>query len=154
MADPDWEAGLMARGVLPDSVPDAAAPRRWKRIVMTTGSHHMQTYWVAASATGGSSASLALAAGGPAMDPARGRLIRPPEGARTFDVWHDSCIECHAVAGEKNFERGKGWEAERRRGSASPAKACHGPADEHVRANEIPCVATASASRASPTRRS
>ena len=44
LVDPDWERQLRLQGADPDRVPDP--PMVERRIVMTTGSHHMQTYWV------------------------------------------------------------------------------------------------------------
>ena len=138
MADPDWEADLLARGKRPDAVPDARAPRRWKRIVMTTGSHHMQTYWVASERDGRlfNFPWLWLNAD-QRWIPREDGFIRPPDGARTFDVWHDSCIECHAVAGEKNHTASAGWNP-RAAELGIACEACHGPAGEHVRVNQDP----------------
>jgi len=138
MADPDWEADLFDRGVRPDSVPDARTPRRWKRIVMTTGSHHMQTYWVASDRDGRlfNFPWLWLNAD-QRWIPREDGFIRPPDGARTFDVWHDSCIECHAVAGEKEHRPLTGWNP-RAAELGIACEACHGPAEEHVRVNQDP----------------
>ena len=43
MADPDWEAGAQANGIDLNRVNPPIVKRQ---IVMTTGSHHMQSYWV------------------------------------------------------------------------------------------------------------
>jgi predicted CXXCH cytochrome family protein len=138
MADPDWEAELIARGVRPDTVPDAAAPRAWKRIVMTTGSHHMQTYWVASARDGRlfNFPWLWLNTD-QRWIPREDGFIRPPEGPRSFDLWHDSCIECHAVGGEKDFDARSGFEP-RAAELGIACEACHGPGDEHIRANRDP----------------
>lgn len=138
MADPDWEADLMDRGVRPDSIPDARAPRRWKRIVMTTGSHHMQTYWVASGRDGRlfNFPWLWLVEDARWI-PREDGFIRPPDGARTFDVWHDSCIECHAVGGEKEQDPRAGW-SPRAAELGIACEGCHGPAREHVRVNQDP----------------
>jgi predicted CXXCH cytochrome family protein len=138
MADPDWEADLIARGVSPDTVPDEQAPRLWKRVVMTTGSHHMQTYWVASARDGRlfNFPWLWLVAD-QRWIPREDGFIRPPDGPRTFDVWHDSCIECHAVAGEKEQAPLTGWNP-RAAELGIACEACHGPAQEHVRVNRDP----------------
>lgn len=138
MADPDWEADLLARRVRPESVPDVSAPRRWKRVVMTTGSHHMQTYWVGSERDGRlfNVPWLWLEAD-QRWIPREDGFIRPPEGGRTFDVWHDSCIECHAVAGEKIVDSRTGWDP-RAAELGIACEACHGPAEEHVRTHRSP----------------
>ncbi len=138
MTDPDWEARLLARGVRPDRVPDDRAPRRWKRIVMTTGSHHMQTYWVGSDRDGRlfNFPWLWLNAD-QRWIPREDGFIRPPEGGRTFDVWHDSCVECHAVGGEKDFDPQRGWNP-RAAELGIACEACHGPGEEHVRRNRNP----------------
>jgi len=138
MTDPDWEADLIDRGVLPDSFPDERTPRRWKRIVMTTGSHHMQTYWVASERDGRlfNFPWLWLNAD-QRWIPREDGFIRPPDGVRSFDVWHDSCIECHAVAGEKEHRPFTGHEP-RAAELGIACEACHGPAEEHLRANQDP----------------
>src|SRR5262245_16559184 len=47
MVDPEWRDGWLKRGIDPASHP---SPRIVdQRIVMTTGSHHMQAYWVQGS---------------------------------------------------------------------------------------------------------
>lgn len=138
MADPDWEADLFDAGTRPDSIPDERAPRRWKRIVMTTGSHHMQTYWVASERDGRLFNFPWLWLNqDQRWIPREDGFIRPPDGARTFDVWHDSCIECHAVAGEKDRTAQAGW-SPRVAELGIACEACHGPAGEHVRVNQDP----------------
>lgn len=138
MADPDWEADLLASRVSPETVPDASAPRRWKRIVMTTGSHHMQTYWVASDRDRRLFNFPWLWLNeDQRWIPREDGFIRPPDGPRTYDVWHDSCIECHAVAGEKNHDPRKGWEPSAAELGIA-CEACHGPGKEHIRAHRSP----------------
>lgn len=140
MADPDWERDLLDTGRRPEA--ETSPPMRWKRIVMTTGSHHMQTYWVASERDGRlfNFPWLWLVEDARWIPREEG-FIRPPEGPRTFDLWHAACIECHAVAGEKNHRRtgsraGR-WEPEVAELGIA-CEACHGPADQHVRAHNDP----------------
>ncbi len=136
MADPDWERDLLDGGRRPERV--TRPPRRWKRIVLTTGSHHMQTYWVASERDGRLfNFPWLWLIEEQRWIPREDGFIRPPEGARTFDVWHDSCIECHAVAGEKTRGAQGEWTPEVAELGIA-CEGCHGPAEDHVRANESP----------------
>ncbi len=136
MADPDWERDLLDSGRRPERF--SRPPMRWKRIVMTTGSHHMQTYWVASERDGRLfNFPWLWLIEEKRWIPREEGFIRPPDGPRTFDVWHGACVECHAVAGEKNREPDGAW-------SPSAAElgiaceSCHGPAEEHVKRNQDP----------------
>jgi predicted CXXCH cytochrome family protein len=136
MADPDWERDLLDRGRRPEQVP--RPPRGWKRIVMTTGSHHMQTYWVASGRDGRLfNFPWLWLVKEQRWIPREDGFIRPPGGARTFDVWHSTCIECHAVAGEKTRSPAGDWMPEAAELGIA-CEGCHGPAEEHVRANADP----------------
>ena len=44
MVDPDWDAAMRAGGV--EGALDSDTPLVTRKIVMSTGSHHYQTYWV------------------------------------------------------------------------------------------------------------
>ena len=136
MADPDWERDRLDSGRRPERV--ARPPRSWKRIVLTTGSHHMQTYWVASERDGRLfNFPWLWLIEEERWIPREDGFIRPPEGARTFDVWHGACIECHAVAGEKTRGPDGEWKPEVAELGIS-CEGCHGPAEEHVRANANP----------------
>jgi len=136
MADPDWERDLLDARRRPERV--AVPPMQWKRIVMTTGSHHMQTYWVGSARDGRLfNFPWLWLIDEQRWIPREDGFIRPPEGARTFDVWHGSCVECHAVAGEKTRAADGRWAPEAAELGIA-CEACHGPADEHVRAHQSP----------------
>ncbi|MFK7896556.1 MAG: hypothetical protein AB8G23_12010 [Myxococcota bacterium] len=136
MADPDWERDLLDSGRRPERI--ARPPRSWKRIVMTTGSHHMQTYWVASEKDGRLfNVPWLWLVEDERWIPREDGFIRPPEGARTFDVWHGACIECHAVAGEKTRGVGGEWSPEVAELGIA-CEGCHGPAEEHLQANADP----------------
>ena len=44
LVDPDLEKAHFVRGLDPNDIPNP--PRVWRPVVMTTGSHHLQGYWV------------------------------------------------------------------------------------------------------------
>lgn len=137
MVDPDWEHELLAKSVYPNLQPDP--PRVWKRIVMTTGSHHQQTYWVA-SKNGRKLYNLPFMylVDDDRIVPREEVFLRPPNAGRGFDVWNNNCIECHSVAGEPNFDDATGHFDTRVAELGISCEACHGPGHEHVRANRDP----------------
>lgn len=131
MVDPDWEHQQLARGVHPNQVPDP--PRTRKRIVMTTGSHHQQTYWV-----GGRSGNqlynlpFMYLVDDRRLVPREDVFLRPPHAGRGFDVWNNNCIECHSVAGESNLDSSTGTFSTEVAELGITCEACHGPGHAHV----------------------
>jgi predicted CXXCH cytochrome family protein len=110
-----------------------------RRVVMTTGSHHMQVYWHAEE-----DGSLRSAAWAWLREPAPGRfvpndatLLRPPAETVAY-TWNRVCIKCHAVAGNP------GWDETQQRVASEVAElgiaceACHGPAAAHVAQHRDP----------------
>jgi hypothetical protein len=99
MPDPDWEATQYPEGMPRDTV--ANAPRIQLPIVMTTGSHHLQAYWV--PSTHGNKLRIFpwvyhIASG--RWLPNGDSFINPPDAARYPQIWNNNCIQCHSVAGE------------------------------------------------------
>ncbi len=106
-------------------------PRTTRQIVMTTGSHHHQTYW---------------------MQNPNGVLIqfpwvyhinterwvyridsflRPPTDVVTYNVWNLSCIACHTTGGQPRVDPlTKTMYSAGELGIA--CEACHGPGEAHV----------------------
>jgi predicted CXXCH cytochrome family protein len=136
MVDSDWEHDLLARGQSPDGVPNP--PRVRTRIVMTTGSHHQQTYWVA-SATRGVlyNVPFMYLVEDQRLVPREDVFLRPPDAGRGHDVWNNNCIECHSVAGEGNFDQSGMAHSEVAELGIS-CEACHGPGYKHLQANRDP----------------
>ncbi|MFN0151850.1 MAG: cytochrome c3 family protein [bacterium] len=134
MVDPEWEQSLVARGTDPVSV--AGAPRVDRRVVMTTGAHHMQTYWVG-GARDGQLFNLPFvwlneeARWAPREDV----FLRPEDLGRQFGTWHNNCVECHCVAGEQGFDTNARTFEPSTAELGIACEACHGPGEEHVRAN-------------------
>jgi predicted CXXCH cytochrome family protein len=134
MTDPDWERGQRVQGIDPDATRDP--PRAWRRIVMTTGSHHMQTHWVASrSGREVFNVPFVYLFEQGRWVPREDVFLRPPDAGRLFAVWNNSCIECHSTAGKVGFD----FARERFDSSVAEmgiaCEACHGPARAHVEAN-------------------
>jgi predicted CXXCH cytochrome family protein len=101
--------------------------------VMTTGSHHLQGYWVP-SHKGSALHQLPFV-----FDlhdkrwiPVQDEFLTPPSDRRRFAVWNNSCIQCHAVAGQPglNQRTDELWSSVAEFGIA--CESCHGPGAQHV----------------------
>jgi predicted CXXCH cytochrome family protein len=137
MLDPEWERGTIERGSDADTVRDA--PRVWKRIVMTTGSHHMQTYWVSGSKDGRLyNFPFVWLREDERWAPRDDVFLRAPEYRRQFATWQDNCIECHSVAGEPRFDKAANTFDPHVGELGIACEACHGPSEAHIRAHQNP----------------
>jgi len=114
--------------------------REWQQILMTTGSHHYQVYWVANGNTR-------------ELDPLP-VVYRIPEGrwvprsavflAPPVDTardesgrWNNTCVHCHATQAQPRLLGPD--EIDTRVGEFGIAcESCHGPGADHVRANADP----------------
>ena len=119
----------------------AGAPRE-RRVVMTTGAHHMQGFWVS-HGKGNLLDQLPLMwLVGEVGEPGRwipiaDSFLKPP-GSQAGSPWNASCIFCHSVRGRPRLDR-KTMAAETTAAELGIAcEACHGPAREHVAANRDP----------------
>ncbi len=137
MVDPDWEHDLLDKGSYPNDAPDP--PRTHKRVVMTTGSHHMQTYWVGSDRDGRLfNVPFVWLNEDERWAPREDVFLRPPGFPRQFGTWHSNCIECHAVAGEERRDEASGAWAPEAAELGIACEACHGPGGAHIAANRDP----------------
>ena len=132
MVDPDWEREQIILRTL-DPHNQVNPPRVRKRIVMTTGSHFKQTYWVASSV----GKMLCRVPWSYRLDdqrwiPLDNDFLRPPGASRIFSVWDNDCIECHSVAGQPRKNKQTIWDAHVAELGIA-CEACHGAGAEHVR---------------------
>lgn len=137
MVDPDWERLNRLRGADVETVSNP--PRVERRIVMITGSHHMQTFWVP-SEFGRELINLPFVY---LFEDQRwvareDVFLRPPEAGRFLDLWNDNCIECHSTVGVPGLEDGSEAFETAAVELGIACEACHGPAQEHVRENRNP----------------
>ena len=135
------------RGQTPGQTP--IRPRRIKRqVVMTTGSHNQQIYWYA---TGNSRVLGQLPAIWLTADrqwiPRRAAVMRPPGGSHVSETgaWNGICVACHTTNGQPQFDTPFGSAAIASQTADTRAaefgiacESCHGPSDEHARANRNP----------------
>ncbi len=129
MVDPDWEQAQRARRRV-----GGEGPRVWKRVVMTTGSHHMQVYWV----PGRRGRVLHIFPflyhiGQQRWIPREAAFLRAPQMGPIGGVWNDNCIDCHSVGGQPGLDFRTGQFDTRVAELGIACEACHGPGKEHVR---------------------
>lgn len=142
MIDPLWE--IEHPHMTPARLP-ADAPRIKQRVVMTTGSHHLQAYWVQRPDSNGVYYQLPLiySIGDQRWIPSQDSFLAPPAdvlwGSQT---WNVMCTGCHAVAAAPRMmidpETKRGTMFSRTAELGIACESCHGPAEEHVRVNGSP----------------
>ena len=101
MVDPDWDRDRRARGIADGS---ETPPLVDRRIVMTTGSHHQQTYWVA-SRWGFELLQFPweFHIEEKLWFPTEDAELREESSERYSGHWNSSCIHCHSVASNPGF---------------------------------------------------
>jgi len=141
-ADPD------DRGPTPEPDTGIRHHGRIKRqVVMTTGSHNQQIYWYT---TGHSRILGQLPAIWLAADrrwiPRRAAIMSPPGRALSeTGGWNGICVACHATNGQPRFDTPFGSQPIESQAADTRAvefgiacEACHGPSEDHARANRNP----------------
>ena len=122
----------------PDYRGAAHPPRIKRRIVMTTGSHHMQHYWYATGdrRTLGKFPLTYLLKDQKRWIPDKDVFLMPYSSHLSSGTgsWNSACIQCHATHGQPMLASMDTRVAE----LGIACEACHGPAEEHVRANRDP----------------
>lgn len=109
------------------------APIVERQVVMTTGSHREQAFWVAGRRPG----DLRLApfvwmTREAAFVDRRDAFILPPSAPMPPVRWGSSCIACHAVAGEPRHDLQRDSFDTRVGELGVACEACHGPGAAHV----------------------
>lgn len=130
LVDPEWDEAERAAGRTGDA-PDA--PRVTREVVMSTGSHHFQTYWI----NGREGNELWQVPWVWELEkqrwlPAEDAFLAPPELPRRVTQWNDNCIQCHAVGGQPGKHVGGEHFISRVAELGIACEACHGPGKPHV----------------------
>lgn len=131
LPDPEDRLARLAAGASIDDVPIVA-----RRVVMTTGSHHMQVYWAQSPRDRRLHAlPYAWLIDQARWVPVESTLLRPPQGEVVY-TWNRACIPCHAVAGQPRIDDAAIDTRVAELGIA--CEACHGPGAAHVAARRSP----------------
>ena len=145
MADPEWEQEMVDQGM---KLADLAAPPIVdRRVLMTTGSHHYQTYWIAG--TRGREmfqVPWVFHLKEERWLPRQDAFIAPQDTERAIVQWNERCITCHSTGGNPGLQLVGGMSGQ----SGVPVlesevgelgiscEACHGPGAEHVQYHQNP----------------
>jgi predicted CXXCH cytochrome family protein len=136
LPDPD----VVARETLANHpTPQATASLVERRVVMATGSHHQEVFWVG----GKRGNELRLAPVAFLLDERRfvsrrDAFLQPPDAPQHAVRWNSNCVTCHATLGRPEHDEA----ADRFTTSAAElgiaCEACHGAGGEHVRRHRNP----------------
>jgi hypothetical protein len=129
--------GFWVRGAEP--IPDSSDSLRLEqRVVMTTGSHNYQLYWLQSDGRSGMQPfPLVYLLDEGVWIPRKSRFLTPPVERTPIEAgrWSIHCIKCHATRGQPRY----GPDEETRVAELGIAcEACHGPGAEHARRNRDP----------------
>jgi len=130
MPDPEVDApGAMA--ALYETPPENL-PRIQRRVVMTTGSHHYQAYWIR-SGVGNALRQFPFVyhLEEKRWIPKHESFLCPPNNYPQYAVWNLGCIRCHSVAGQPQLDETGGLNS-RAVELGIACESCHGPGRQHV----------------------
>lgn len=118
-----------------------AAPMRDVRVQLLTGSHHHQAFWVAGARAGELVAAPAVYwIDEGRLIPRRDAFLNPPDAPERLVRWNSNCVQCHAVAGAPEHDSARDAFSTSAAELGIACEACHGRAEEHVRAMQNPLV--------------
>ncbi len=151
----DGEFWVEKRSVGSADANDAARPPDARPIVMTTGSHHMQGYWVRRDRSNLLDQLplmwLVEPDGSGRWVPLADSFLAPPNDNAERSSWNLNCIFCHSVAGVPGVDRRSRMLETEVAELGIACEACHGPGQRHVAAHQRPPARDATADRADPT---
>lgn len=109
------------------------------KVMMTTGSHHYQTYWVESPRFDRLMQTLPLIylPKDKRWIPREAAFMRGPDDTGRFITqWNHHCIKCHSTSGNPGLDDKTGLLNTKVAELGISCEACHGPGEEHVRANQ------------------
>lgn len=112
-----------------------------RRVLMTTGSHHYQTYWVDGSEKYGrllQTLPLIYLINDRRWIPREAAFMHPPGVSHMITQWNDHCIKCHSTGGIPGLDKNTGKFATQVAEMGIACEACHGPGDVHIRQHRNP----------------
>lgn len=111
-------------------------PRRRCRVVMTTGSHHYQTYWVESPRYSGLLQTLPLVylMSDQRWVPREAAFMRGTnDTGRFITQWNHHCIRCHSTGGNPGLNDKTGLLETKVAELGIACEACHGPGEQHAK---------------------
>ena len=120
-----------------------------RRVLMATGSHHYQTYWVGHDEfdTVLNTLPLVYLPEERRWIPREAAFISPPDQPRRMiTIWNDHCINCHSTGGSPGLKGPKTLDTSVGELGIS-CEACHGPGENHVAKHQSLAANPSSASQ-------
>lgn len=109
------------------------------RLVMTTGSHRQQAYWISGDRPGDLRIlPYVWLVEDQRLIPRHEAFLTPPDRPIQRVRWSSSCIACHSVAGEPRHDPTQDAFDTRVAELGIACEACHGPGAEHVARHRNP----------------
>ncbi len=112
-----------------------------RQVVMTTGSHHYQTYWVPGDPKFGNllqTLPLVYLIKEQKWIPREEAFMNPPNSIHLVTQWNHHCIRCHSTEGNPGLLDTTGGFDTSVGELGISCEACHGPGGPHERANRDP----------------
>ncbi|OUT62752.1 MAG: hypothetical protein CBB70_15370 [Planctomycetaceae bacterium TMED10] len=104
-----------------------------RRVVMSTGSHHYQAYWVPNLKRQPIEIPLYYNIAEQRWIPKQKSVIEPPDTPGNSAHWNSHCINCHSTGGMPFFDEERMVADSRVADFGISCEACHGPGREHVK---------------------
>lgn len=137
----NWREKFINAGINPESVIGTSrSPFLTRKIEMTTGSHHMQVFWVS---NGGRMMELPFYyhIDGQRWIPRDDSVLAPPQpldaGVSTAE-WRLDCIKCHSLGGNPGMSKFSTSLESSVAEFGISCEACHGPAKKHIEHHRSP----------------
>ena len=102
MVDPAWESQRKLRGLPIEGFRNH--PVIDQQIVMTTGSHHHQAYWIKGAGNEFRQVPFVYHIATKQWIPNEDSFLQPGSHERQSQRWNDNCIICHTVGGRPGLE--------------------------------------------------
>lgn len=107
-------------------------------VIMTTGAHHMQNYWMPKADGTRQQLPFAWWVRDARWIPTADSFLQPAPAEIFETIWDDTCNSCHTV-GSVSFPEGTDqWGALALSELGVSCEACHGPGADHAAANRSP----------------
>jgi predicted CXXCH cytochrome family protein len=136
LPDPEFVAAAI-RGGNPSAA--AAAPLVSRRVVLATGSHHQQVYWVRGERGNELRlVPLSYLIAERRYVPRKDAFLQPPDAPPHAIRWNSNCIQCHTTLGRPRHDEATDQFASESVELGIACEACHGEAAEHVARHQNP----------------
>jgi predicted CXXCH cytochrome family protein len=132
MAEPEWEMERQQSGA--DLQLISNPPLTTREIVILTGSHQMQTFWIRAE-DGFRQVPWYWHIADQQWIPAEDSFLQPPSNQRAFTRWNDVCIKCHTSGEIPGLHPTTGFDT-RVADLGIACEACHGKGRQHIAYHE------------------